>query len=72
MENQASIDLPITSESEFHTALCDLITSATENDVSIEGGWDHRCEDDDLPDFDIVISAVMKPIGEPITVSSNS
>lgn len=72
MKDQTSISLPITTESEFQTALCDLITSATKNDVSPEGAWPHRCGFDDLPDFDIEISQVTKPIDKQSTRKSDS
>ena len=64
MQNQPSIDLPIRTEMEFYVALCDLVTSAAVNDVSPEGVWSHRCADEDLPDFDIEISRVTKPVDD--------
>ncbi|WP_436347819.1 hypothetical protein [Natronorubrum sp. FCH18a] len=64
MQPNPSIDFPITTESEFHSALCDLITSATANDISPEGAWTHRCSDEDLPDLDIEISRVTKPVDD--------
>lgn len=60
MNNQPSIDLPITSEAEFHAALCTLLLSATTNHVCPEGVWGHRCAIDGLTDFDVEISAVTK------------
>ncbi|SIS13704.1 hypothetical protein [Natronorubrum thiooxidans] len=64
MKNQQSIEFPITTEAEFHTALCTLVLNATINDVSPEGMWTHRCGDVELPDFDIEISEVTKPIDD--------
>ncbi len=64
MQSKPSIEFPITSESEFHSALCDLITNATANDISPEGAWSHRCSDDEHPDLDIEISRVTKPVDD--------
>lgn len=64
MTNQSSIDLPVTTEAEFHLALCVLLESASTNGVDLVGGWTYRCPDGDQPDFDVEISWVTKPVDE--------
>ena len=64
MTNPSTIDLPVTTEPEFHLALCTLLESAASNEVAIVGGWAHRCTNDDQPDFDVEISQVTKPVDD--------
>ncbi|MXV61922.1 hypothetical protein GS429_07605 [Natronorubrum sp. JWXQ-INN-674] len=52
---------PITTESRFQTALQTLIVDAITNGVPVEGGWECRSSNDDIPDWDIAIQEVTKP-----------
>lgn len=58
----STIDLPITTEARFHAARYELLERAPANDVALEGGWNHRCDDDHRPDCAVEISTVAKPV----------
>ena len=64
MTEPPSIELPITTAEEFHVALCQLIVSGVRRNVSVEGGWTARHDDETLPDFDVEITVVTKPVDD--------
>lgn len=52
-------DEPTTRET-LNGALQTLLKQAHDNDVSVKGGWECR-NDDEYPDWDVVITEVEKP-----------
>lgn len=52
-------DQPITTADEFNEALNDLMRTAYDNGVDIEGGWECLGSDEDA-DWDVVILEITK------------
>ncbi len=51
------------SQTEFSMRLRELVRTAHENDVDVEGGWNCRYESD-LPDWEVAITEVVKRFDE--------
>lgn len=45
----------LTTQTEFETALGDLLTTAEENDIDIEGSWVYQADGSTEPNWEVLV-----------------